>query len=603
VPPIDKIISKPLPASSDVSSGTHGQFEEAVALHRQGRLPQAQAIYKAILEAHPRHHDALHLLGVAAYQDGNYQIAADLIDRAIELNPDNAAYYCNRGNALQEQRRFPAAVADYDKAIAIKPDYALAHCNRGNALKAMKQFHAAVASYDQAIGVNPNFAEAHSYRGTALRELKQLDAAVASYDRAIAIKPDYAEAHGDRGNVLRELKHMDAAVASYDRAIAIKPDYAEAFYNRGNALKETAQLDAAVASYDRAIAINPDYAEACFNRGNALKEKALLNAAVASYDQAIAIKPDYVTACWNRSLALLLNGELERGWEAYEWRWEEPDHKKFLRGFIRPLWLGESSLHGKTILLHGEQGLGDTIQFCRYSPLVAAQGARVIIEVPKALVAIMQGLDGVSRVVEHGKALPAFDYHCPMLSLPLALKTRLETIPNSVPYLHGDKGRIELWKSRLGVQTRPRIGLAWSGSMAHKNDRDRSIALSLMLPYLPSNFEYVSLQREVRDVDIPALQASQIRHYGDEINDFADTAALCELMDVVVGVDTSAAHLSGALGRPTWILLPHIPDWRWMLGRDDSPWYPSAKLYRRGRDVDWAEVLDRVKSDLLLLGC
>jgi len=425
-----------------------------------------------------------------------------------------------------------------------------------------------------------------------------LDEALASYDRAIAIKPDYAKAHNNRGNALKELKRWDEALASYDRAIAIKPDYADAYSNRGNALNELKRLDEALASYDRAIAIKPDYADAYSNRGVALQELKRLDEALASYDRAIAIKPDDAEAYWNKSLALLLAGEFGRGWELYEWRWKKETFTSPKRNFPQPLWLGEEDIAGKTILLHAEQGLGDTIQFCRYAKLVKALGAKVVLEVPKALRGLLSELGGVDEVIEQGKALPAFDYHCPLLSLPLAFKTNLANIPSPKPYLAASIQKCDEWEQRLGAKGKPRVGLVWSGSTTHKNDHNRSLTLQQLLAHLPDHYEYVSLQKEVREVDKAALEVSRISHYGDELNDFTDTAALCQLMDLVVSVDTSVAHLAGAIGKTTWVLLPYAPDWRWLLNRNDSPWYECVKLYREDETREWEAALRFIRNDM-----
>ena len=263
------------------------------------------------------------------------------------------------------------------------------------------------------------------------------------------------------------------------------------------------------------------------------------------------------------------------------------------------MWLGSQSLQDKTILLHAEQGLGDTIQFCRYASLVAKLGAKVILEVQRPLLGLLKNLDGVSQIIARGDALPEFDYQSPLLSLPLAFKTQLHTIPSALRYLAGDSEKVLAWQARLGEKTKPRVGLVWSGNLEHKNDHNRSLSLSQVLPYLPSSCQYICLQKELRNADQAILaQHPHIQFFGDALEDFTDTAALCDLMDVVISVDTSVAHLAAALGKPTWVLLPFSPDWRWLLDRKDSPWYPSAKLYRQERIGDWNGVLSRVREGL-----
>jgi hypothetical protein len=327
--------------------------------------------------------------------------------------------------------------------------------------------------------------------------------------------------------------------------------------------------------------------------------------AMVGFRKAFDLKSDYAEAHWNKSLLFLLTGDFDAGWELYEWRWKVPRVMRNLADFLQPLWLAQSEfgglegLAGKTILVHSEQGLGDTIQFARYLPLLADRGARVVFELPEVLLGTLQGMPGVSDFVVKGQALPAADFHCPLLSLPLAFNTTLESIPSPGPYLEADAGKVEQWSKRLGPKRRRRIGVVWSGNSQHKNDHNRSIPLESLLPQLPEQFDWVSLQREVREADQRVLELHPgVRHFGAELEDFTDTAALCALMDLVISVDTSVAHLSGALGRPTWILLPYLPDWRWLLDREDCPWYSSAKLYRQQVSGGWGPVVAQVAHAL-----
>ena len=576
-------------------------IKKGVALHQQGHLAQANVIYQQVLAKQPNHFDALHLSGVISLQSKNPAQAAQLIGKAIEVNPNDASAHCNCGVALKELSRLEDALVSYGKAIAIKPDYADAYNNRGNALKGLNRLEEAVASYEKAIAMKPEYAEAHTNRGVVLRDLGRLNEALADHDKAITIKPDYAEAHSNRGNALQELGRFKEALASYDKAIEISPEYSKTFNHRGVALKELERLEEALSSYDKAIAMNPECAEAYYNRGNTLREFKRLEEALKSYDNAIAIEPDFADAHWNKSLALLVVGEFRQGWASYEWRWAKKGLTTPKRNFPQPLWLGVANIADKTILLHAEQGLGDTIQFCRYAKMVKSLGARVVLEVPPALSGLLNGLQGVDTLVQTGQALPEFDYHCPLMSLPLAFKTELLTIPSPSPYLCADGHKLEQWSAKLGERKKPRIGLVWSGSTTHKNDHNRSLKLEELLAYLPKDYEYVSLQKEVRQVDTELLAGSDIRHYGQELKDFSDTAALCALMDIVISVDTSVAHLAGAIGKPTWVLLPYVPDWRWLLDRDDSPWYESVRLYRQSEDRRWEPVLECVAKDLAIL--
>ena len=529
-----------------------------------------------ILNINPRHFDSLNLLGAIAAQTGDYQAAVNLIGKAIAVNPNVATSYNNLGNALLDLKRQEEALACFEKALALRPDIADAYYNRGN----------------------------------ALRELKRLDEALASYDKALALRPDCAEAYNNRGNVLLNLKRLDEALADFDRALALRPDIADAYYNRGNTLRELKRLDEALADYNRALALKPECADALCNRGIALQELSHLDAAIADYDRAIAIKPDFADAYLNKSLALLLGGDFGKGWELYEWRWFIAKTALKQSLIYRPLWLGVESLKDKTILLHSEQGMGDTIQFCRYATLVAQLGATVLLEVQPPLLELLKGLDGVCQVVAEGETLPPFDYHCPLMSLPLAFRTTIGTIPADIPYLKADPRKAAYWHTKLSAHTKPRVGLVWSGGFRPNqpevwviNER-RNIPLELISRINSPEFDFYSLQKG-EPAESELLRRKQevwpetnFFNFAQELNDFSDTAALIENLDLVLCVDTSTAHLAAAMGKPVWILNRFDSCWRWLLDRDDSPWYPTAKLYRQQRMGDWESVLDQVKTDL-----
>jgi hypothetical protein len=415
--------------------------------------------------------------------------------------------------------------------------------------------------------------------------------------------------------VLKDTRQFDAALASYDRAIAIEPQYAEAHTNRGVVLKELGRFEPALASHDQAIAITPDCAEAYSNRGVLLYELKRVDAALASYTEAIALRPDYARAYENRAYAFLLSGNFDQGWSDYEWRSKYDDGSSCVQidRFAQPLWLGEESIAGKTILLHGEQGLGDRIQFCRYATLVAARGATVILEAPGPLKDLFSHVEGVTRIVARGGALPHFDYQCPLLSLPLAFKTTLSTIPADVPYLKSSPEKIRYWGEVLGDKTKLRVGLVWSGGfrpdqpeLASVNGR-RNIPLAQLAPLNHPGIEFYSLQKgQPAESELAGLiegnwDGPPLIDFSDRLRDFSDTAALMEHLDLVISVDTSTAHLAGALGKPVWILNRFDTCWRWLLDRTDSPWYPTVSLYRQQSAGDWAGVVERVRADLLRL--
>ena len=602
------------------------KFLEGWALHQRGQVAAAWGLYQQVIAAAPRHFNALHLAGIIAAQARQHDQAIDLIGRALTVEPGNAAAHYNLGNVLKDIDRHQDAIASYDRAIALDPANADPYNNRGSALLSLKRYDDAVAGFDQAIALKPDYAEAHYNRGNALRGAKDFEAALAGFDKAIALKPDYAEAYNNRGNTLRGLKRFDDAIASFDRAIALKPDYAEAYNNRGTALQNLERSEEAAASYDKAIALKPDHADAFYNRAVAQRLLKQPQAALASYDaalrlnpghadsyfgrgvvhvslkdyaraiidfgRAIALDPAHADARWSLAVCRLQMGNFAEGWEGYEARWQAPQANLETRNFTQLLWRGQDDLAGKTILLHAEQGFGDTLQFVRYVPLVAAKAARVILEVQPPLVTLLQNL--ADHVIAKGDPLPPFDVQCPLLTLPLAFGTDAATIPAPQGYLTPAPSKRADWAERLGAKTQPRIGLAWSGNPIHGNDALRSIPLADVISALPKGFTYVALQKDIRTGERALLDAAGISYFGDAITDFSDTAALCTLMDTVISVDTSIAHLAGALAVPVWILLPFNPDWRWMLDHNASPWYDAAVLYRQETPGDWNAVLARV---------
>jgi len=420
------------------------------------------------------------------------------------------------------------------------------------------------------------------------------------YEQAIKLNPTHAEAHYKRGNALRLLGRPEAAIASYDEAIKNKPDYAYAYCNRGTVQHAAGLLEAAAASFDRAIALAPSDGLAHYNRALLMQDLFRWDDAMASYNAAIAIRADHAEAQFNRALLSLYLGDFTTGWPAFEWRWASAERLKIgaLRNFEQPRWLGAQPLAGKRLFIHSEQGLGDTIQFSRYAALGAQSGATVILEVQKPLLEVLAHLKGPSQLVAKGATPPPFDYHCPIMSLPLAFNTTPNTIPAAPHYLQADTTRVEQWRTLLGEQKRPRVGLVWSGNSNNPIDRQRSIALASWIPHLPPELDYFCLQKDIRDADREALEDSDVFSFDDDLMDFKSTAALCECMDLVLSVDTSLLHLSGALGKRTWLLLPYVPDWRWMRDREDTPWYPSVKLYRQTTRGDWNGVFARVAADL-----
>lgn len=594
----DRFSSEAL-ARNLAEKAAQAELARAVALHQQGKLAEAEALYHAVLQRLPGQFDALHLLGVIAVQTARPQLGAELIAKAIGVNRKNAAAHSNLGNALRDLKRPADALVSYDRALKLQPDFPDAHNNRGNTLLELKRAADALASYDRAIRLKPDYAEAHSNRGNALRELKRLTDALASYEQAISLRPNYAQAHANRAGVLRQLKRSEEALASYDTALSLNPNDAEAHSNRGIVLRDLQRLDEALASYERAIALDPGYAEPLNNRGNALSDLHRFDEALASYDKAIALRPDYADAHFNRALCLLLLGRYEQGLPDYEWRWR-CDEVIPPRPLARPLWLGRGDIAGKTLLLWWEQGLGDTVQFARFAPALAARGAKVVMSVQEPLRRLLRQLGPGVEIVGPDTTPTAVDLHCPLMSLPLALGLRPESV-SSAPYLKADEALQAAWRARLPATGRRRVGIAWSGGPAHKKDRSRSIEWRQFRSLLTPDADWIVVQKDVREGDAALLHDNGLASFGNELADFADTAALLSLTDLLITVDTSVAHVAGAMGKPVWLLLPYNPDWRWLLDRDDTPWYPSVRLFRQQRPGDWAEVLGRVSAALRAL--
>jgi tetratricopeptide (TPR) repeat protein len=538
-------------------------FEQAESLHRQGRVPTAETLYRAVLARNPDHPGALRQLGIARLQQGDFEDALRLIRRALDQDPDCCEARVNFGVALHALNRPAEALEHFEKAIALEPERADAHYNLGRALQL----------------------------------LKRAAEALECYRRVLALKPGYAEAHNNLGNVLLALSRPVEAVASFESALALRPDYADAHSNLGIAFHTLDRYDESLASYARALALRPDHADAHNNLGLALRDMNRHAEAIACFERAQAVQPDMVDAQVNESLARLALGDFDAGWKKYQWRRLTASFHR--RKSPRPLWLGNWDLAGKTILLHGEQGLGDTLQFSRYVPLVARLGAQVILAVQRPLAPLLAGLAGVSILRAQGDAIPPYDCYCPLPSLPLAFGTTVDTIPAAVPYIGVPADRVAKWRPVTEAIRGPRIGLMWAGNLAHPNRR-RWIALRDLLPLTQMHdLHFVALQRELPEGDTPLLESARVPTFlGERQADLADTAALIAGLDLVITVDTAIAHLAGALGKPVWVLLPFSADWRWLRHRGDSPWYPTARLFRQPALGDWASLVTQVEAAL-----
>ncbi|HVT87537.1 MAG TPA: tetratricopeptide repeat protein [Tepidisphaeraceae bacterium] len=536
-------------------------IELAVNHHQAGRLHEAEIIYRQILAQEPTHPDALHLLGVLAMQVGQHEPAMGLIRQAIAIN---------------------GSVADY-------------HCNLGYALAAVGQTRAAIESYRRALAIRPNFAQASNNLGNALRGAGELDESIAVLRQSLKVQSDNPEALNSLGCSLRASGRTDESIAAFEKALSLRPQYAEAHNNLGNALREKDQPEPAIEHFRQALAIRPEFSEVLNNLAGALEEQGKFEPAIETYRQAARVNPELVTAHVNLGIALLRQGNFGEGWREYAWRWHKP-------GREQPIWDGQP-LDGKRLLIYAEQGLGDSIQFIRYMPLAAERGARIILQIPKELNRLLKDIPNVANVILDTETVPEVDFHCPLLNLPLVMGTSMDTIPANVPYVKAEDELSSRWRERLQpFKNSFKVGLTWQGRKEYTNDRRRSLSPGVLEPLFKlAGLTFFSLQKGAQRQPQGLVQQLSMIDWSDEFHDLADTAALVNHLDLVISVDTAMAHLAGAMGKRVWTLLPFVPDWRWLLDRSDSPWYPTMRLFRQPRVGDWPAVIERVISELKCL--
>jgi tetratricopeptide (TPR) repeat protein len=630
-------------------------FVRAYAAHRDGRLDDAERGYRATLAADPVHVDALHLLGVLRHQQGQHVEAADLVRRAVDLRPDDAALQLNLGNALKALGELEGAIERFRNALTLSPAFALAHYNLGNAYAAIGRHEDAMFSFGHAVRLQPGDASSHNNLGNAFHALGRYTEAVESFRRALKIRPGHAGAHNNLGMSLNALgdtagalaqfraalaaqprfvaahfnlaNSLDAlgrhgeAVAAFEAALALQSRFAPALFGLGNALAALGRHDEAIAPYERAVGVDPKFALAWLALGTAHHALGRFESAVRAFDEALRVRPELAAAHLNRALAWLTVGDFRRGLPEYEWRLDpsarEPARFEVVparpaqrtaqaaqaaRANTLPRWCGEP-LDARTLLIQAEQGFGDTLQFVRFVPLVAARGARIVLEVQPQLLPLIEPAARAARVtlIAQGAPRPPADLHCPLLSLPFALGTTFDDLPARTPYLSVPAAYQRKWRGSLGGQAKRKIGIAWSGRIQkHEN---RALPLAALEPlFALDGIDWIVLQPQLSDAENAALdthaRARSIHRLGSKVADFADTAAVIERLDAVVSIDTSIAHLAGALNAKLWLMLPFAADWRWFAGTDESPWYPRARLVRQPRPGAWAEVVEAVARDL-----
>jgi tetratricopeptide (TPR) repeat protein len=602
----------------------------AILLIQLERFEEAEDYLRRALRKNPKSDATLSNYGIVLAALKRPVEATERFTQALALNPSAVETWNSRGTVFNGLGQYQQAIADFDRAIALNSKYTDAFCNKGNSLAALKLWDQSLAAYDAAIALNQRLANAWLGRAKILLFVyKDYKTAADAYDRALSLKPDLAETWVGLGNIFYQSRQYDRALAAYEKAIELNPDLSDGWHGRANVLYETKRHDEAITAYDKllgkspalawlgrgsvysdlglddqalaafeqAIALSPDLANAWSARGSILARATRHEEAFACYEKAVELSPDYAEGYFNKGLLKLLVGDLEAGWPLYEWRWKIRNLELSARHFAKKQWLGHENISAKTVLVHSEQGFGDTIQFYRYISKLTGLGCKIIFETQAPLVSLINANSNIYQVISQGETLPNFDVHCPLLSLPLAFNTTLETIPASVPYLFPSPERLELWRTKFDRKATVRIGLVWSGKLLP--DFRRSIPLELLLRIINEKAEWHSLQKDVLESDQSSLHSTPtIRNHASSLIDFSDTAALITEMDLVISIDTAVAHLAGALGKPVWVLLPFHPDFRWLQEREDSPWYPTARLFRQPLPGDWAAVVERVRQEL-----
>jgi tetratricopeptide (TPR) repeat protein len=611
-------------------------FSEAYAAHQAGRLDQAERDYRSVLRSQPEHIDALHLLGVLQHQRGRHSEAIELIGRAASLRPRDAGIQLNLGNAFKasgrlddaieryrdaldadpgfvpahfnlgnayaQASRYTDAVHSFTNTLRFEPGHAAAHNNLGNALNAMGRHAEAIEAFDAVLRLQPGHAGALNNKATALNALARPDEALQSLHAALIAQPSFVTAHLNLANTFEALERSDEAIAAFDRALALAPALAPAHYGRGLALSGLRRHAEAVPSLERAVGLEPGLALAWLALGNAHHAIANPDGALRAFDQALRIRPDLAAAHYNRALTRLSQGDFRKGLKDYEWRLRSSVD---VAEFTAPRWHRDQPLEGRTLLIWAEQGFGDTLQFVRWMPLLIARAGReaqIVLEVQAPLSRLLRPLADAAgiQLIAQGDTRPRYDRHCPLMSLPLELDIDLSAVTAGKPYLAPAKA--ESARAPTKAAERRRIGLVWSGKVQGRSD-DRSVPLATLKPLLELNsIEWVALQPKCLPADRQWLSRHASAHLSmplGETADFTETAGLIAGLEAVVTIDSAVAHLAGAMGCPTWVMLPRIPDWRWFPRIGRSRWYDSLTLLRSTTQGDWAGVVEQVRTALL----
>jgi tetratricopeptide (TPR) repeat protein len=595
-------------AGIDPNSAAPSAPDEFVAIAlkqlQAGQVLEAQLSCQQALDIDASHADSLHLMGLVALHARQFDHAVAWLTRAIRQDT-RPEYLVTLGLTLKQAGRLEEACATFDTALRLKPEDAELWKALGAVLAALNRPDDALLAYQRAMKLNPRHWEAAYHCGNLLHQTQRFEQALAHFNLANWLQPDHVPTLFARARTQRALKRYEQCLADYQRAHALAPTDPIISNNIGDALLRLDRYQEGLDWFDKALQLRPGVTEVLVNRAFALFQLHRFGEAMAAYARATELDPNDARSVWQIAHLQLQTGDFAEGWAGREARWQVPEFAPDYPKFSQPKWLGEQDIAGKTVLICADEGLGDTLQFARYLPDLAARGARVILVVEDGLRRLLTGIPGVCECLPFtARELPPFDLHCPIMSLPLAFGTTLETIPqaNYLPPLPA--GRVRLWRDRLGPRHRLRVGLVWSGNPHQGNDRNRSMPFKALTPLLDLDATFVSLQKDVRPGDKALLEArTNIIDFTAELTDFAETAALIANLDLVITVCTSVAHLAATLGRPTWIMLPFVGDWRWLDGRDDSPWYPSVRLFRQDETRDYGVVIASVRAELQAMIC